>query len=55
MPYIVDFNKAPETLLLELVNSENNAALTFDLVELMPPVVETTKPGDCRSCQPFTV
>lgn len=45
MPYIVDFNKAPETLLLELVNSENNAALTFDQIELMPPSVETTKPG----------
>jgi hypothetical protein len=45
MPYIVDFNKAPETLLLELVNSENNATLTFDQVELMPPEVETTKLG----------
>lgn len=45
MPYIVDFNKAPKTLLLELLNSENGSALTEDQVELMSPIVETTQVG----------
>ena len=44
MSYVVDFSKTPKSILLGLINSENNSTLTEDMFDFLP-LAEPTQPG----------
>lgn len=45
MAYVIDFTKDPNSLILGLINDNNNCNLTENEVELLTPEVITDKPG----------
>ena len=45
MAYVVDFTKDPNSLILGLINDNNNCNLTEKEVQLLTPEVITDKPG----------